>query len=259
MKNIIAFDLGTTRLKAVYRIDGQVYKATYHNANPEEIIHQLCHEYAFDSIGITGSGANKIEKKNRYIYLNELECTAHMVGYMDIDEAIVVNVGTGTTFLQYKKGTYQHLTGTGIGGGTFAGLGARLLGISEPEAIEALAKLGDLEQVNILIGDIYPNGLGWLKPDITVSNFGKESGKPEDVALGIHSLIADTIISIAKAITAMGESITIVLSGGVMENKLIKKLITRTASTFALDCRFYPEPSYGTCLGAFALLEDERT
>ena len=57
----------------------------------------------------------------------------------------------------------------------------------------------------------------------------------------------------------MGESITIILSGGVMENELIQKFITRTASTFSLDCRFYPEPSYGTCLGAFALLEGERT
>lgn len=253
-RNIITFDIGTTKLKTVYKIDGQVKKATYSNDNPGAIIEELCGKYAFDSIAITGSGARLIGECADYTYLNELECTAHMAYHMGMKKAVIVNVGTGTSFLQYKEGEYRHITGTGIGGGTFVGLGKRLLGIAEPTTIENLALQGDLKQVNILIEDIYQDGLGWLQKDITVSNFGKESGNPEDVALGIHSLVADTIISILKAIVVSGDVHKIILSGGVIENQLIRRIITRYADIFHLDCQFFSEPSYGTCYGALAIL-----
>ncbi|QUI21595.1 hypothetical protein HZI73_04495 [Vallitalea pronyensis] len=257
-RNIITFDIGTTRLKTVYKIDGEVHKETYSNHNPNTIIKKLCSKHPFDCIAITGSGARRIRESKDYIYLNELECTAYMVQHMNLQEAIVVNVGTGTSFIQYKNGAYQHITGTGIGGGTFTGLGKRLLGISEPADIEALALQGDLKRVNILIEDIYQDGLGWLQKDITVSNFGKETGKSQDVALGIHSLVTDVIISILAGIVAGNDVHPIILSGGVMENQLMKQMLTRYADLFHLDCQFFSEPSYGTCYGALAILENKK-
>jgi len=69
-----------------------------------------------------------------------LECTANIAKWLGMKEALVTNIGTGTSFTLYTEDGYQHLNGTGLGGGAFVGLGSRMLGPTDPEAMVALVE-----------------------------------------------------------------------------------------------------------------------
>jgi type II pantothenate kinase len=50
---------------------------------------------------------------------------------------------------------------------------------------------GCISQVDLLIGDITGSDIGFLKKEMTASNFGKllDSAKDEDIALGIFTMV----------------------------------------------------------------------
>ena len=54
-----------------------------------------------------------------------------------IDQAIVISMGTGTAFVQANKGSYKHIGGSGVGGGTLIGLGCRMTGAACSQPGEA--------------------------------------------------------------------------------------------------------------------------
>lgn len=63
-------------------------------------------------------------------------------------------MGTGTALVHAKGGRIEYLGGTGVGGGTLIGLAKKMLGVQNVEIISALASEGDLEHIDLRIGDI---------------------------------------------------------------------------------------------------------
>ena len=160
MKTILCLDIGTTKIKAAVQSDSGLVLLKMDDYRPEENYLNLVRDYKPDIVFVTGSGERHLEDTDDYIKLDELECTAYIVKHLGLGEGLVANMGTGTSFTLYSDEGYRHLNGTGIGGGVLLGLSQRMLGISNPDELEALATLGDLSAVNIVIDDIYPQGLG---------------------------------------------------------------------------------------------------
>ena len=65
--------------------------------------------------------------------------------------ALVVSMGTGTSFLYVSEGRVKHICGSGIGGGTLGGLCHKLVGMERFGQIQKLAAHGDLGQVDLTI------------------------------------------------------------------------------------------------------------
>lgn len=116
-----------------------------------------------------------------------------------VDKAIVVSMGTGTSFVQCEGDNIQHIGGIGIGGGTLQGLSRVMLNTRDPQQIHSLAAQGDIHHINLSIGDISSQPLPGLPMDATASLFSKAQydAPKEDIALGIITMVLQTIGSAA--------------------------------------------------------------
>lgn len=69
---------------------------------------------------------------------------------------ILVNIGSGVSILQVGGPTdYARVTGTMIGGATLLGLARLLIGVTDFDSIVELSKKGQVENVDLMIKDIY--------------------------------------------------------------------------------------------------------
>ena len=116
-----------------------------------------------------------------------------------LSKAIVVSMGTGTSFVQCDGEDIRHIGGLGIGGGTLQGLSRVMLNTRDPKQIQSLAMQGNIRNINLLIGDISTHPLPGLPMDATASLFSKAQydAPKEDVALGLIVMVLQTIGSAA--------------------------------------------------------------
>lgn len=108
-------------------------------------------------------------------------------------------MGTGTAVVSAKDGNgrtvSEYMGGTGVGGGTIVGLAKQILGISDIDHLINLAETGDIEKIDLRIGDITKKDLGGLPSYMTASNFGKldDMASKNDLALGIVNMVFESI------------------------------------------------------------------
>jgi type II pantothenate kinase len=116
-----------------------------------------------------------------------------------VEKAIVVSMGTGTSFVQCDHDKIEHIGGLGIGGGTLQGLARVMLNTRDWKHIQSLAMKGNIRNINLLIGDISTHPLPGLPMDATASLFSKAQydAPKEDIALGIIVMTLQTIGSAA--------------------------------------------------------------
>lgn len=113
----------------------------------------------------------------------------------ELEDMIVISMGTGTTFIKKQGDEIEHLGGFGIGGGALQGMARVMLRTDDFTEIAALAEKGDLSKIDLFIGDISPKPLPNLPIDATASLFAKAQtiSAPEDIALGIIHLVLQSI------------------------------------------------------------------
>ena len=135
----------------------------------------------------------------------------------DLEDMIVVSMGTGTSLVQCNGDDIRHIGGIGLGGGTLMGLSRIMLKTEDVKQITALALQGNSANIDVQIGDISPNPLPGLPKDATASLFGnaKSNATREDIAKGIITTVLQTIGS--SAILAS-------LNSGIREYVLIGNL-----------------------------------
>ena len=111
-----------------------------------------------------------------------------------LNRAIVVSMGTGTSFVRCEGNQMQHIGGIGIGGGTLQGLSRILLNTSDIKHVASLAMQGDISHIHLLIGDISPQALPGLPMNATASLFARaqSNAAQEDIAAGIIAMVLQT-------------------------------------------------------------------
>lgn len=125
-----------------------------------------------------------------------------------LQKAIVVSMGTGTSFVQCDCKGIRHIGGLGIGGGTLQGLSRVMLNTNNIKQVASLAMQGDITHINLLIGDITTRPLPGLPMNATASLFSRAQydAPKEDIALGIIVMVLQTIGS-ASVLSALNTSI----------------------------------------------------
>lgn len=113
----------------------------------------------------------------------------------DLDRMLVVSMGTGTSIVQCDGDDIRHIGGIGLGGGTLMGLSRAMLQTDDVKQVVALALKGNIENIDVLIGDISPKALPGLPKTATASLFGnaQSNATREDIALGIINSVLQTI------------------------------------------------------------------
>ena len=177
-----------------------------------------------------------------------------------LDEAIVVSMGTGTALIHAKKtatGT-EYLGGTGVGGGTLLGLAKKMIGIDNIDHLEQLAADGDLSNVDLRIRDMSSDHSLQINEELTASNFGKLSdiATPNDVALGISNMVAETIAMLAVFAARSFNIKQVVLTGNLTVLCSITNAFKGLEDLFDVEFIIPDNSQFATVIGA-ALCEIE--
>jgi len=174
---------------------------------------------------------------------------------------MLVNIGSGVSILKItSKDSFERISGSTLGGGTFWALCRLLTNAETYEEVQELSKKGDARNVDLHVGDIYGydsslpgySKLG-LSPDIIASSFGKvaieeeiHGLRSEDIVRSLMFMIANNITQIAYLNAKLHNIERIIFAGGFLAGS--PYLISRFS--YALD--FWS----GRSLQAFFLRHD---
>lgn len=170
---------------------------------------------------------------------------------------LAANIGTGTPLVFVEGKKWRHLGGTGVGGGTLAGLGKLLLNAS-PLQVERLALKGS-NKLDLSVADITGGKIGVVPASSTASNYGKLATgglrrvqvKKEDVAWSLLNLVAEVVARLSVlASRQCGCKKDIVVTGRVAANSLVKKRLRAVAKTFGCKVIVPRNAQFATAIGA---------
>ena len=209
-------------------------------------------------IVLTGVGASYVEGNIYGIPTIKVEeFTAVGTGGLALsgqDRAVVVSMGTGTAFIWADNATGErcHMGGSGVGGGTLAGLCQLLCGTKQFDLVQKMSNEGRIDKIDLNVGDITKGGYTTLPNDITAANFGNVSddASHSDLATGVVNMVFQSIgTSAVFACRAKGCQ-TVVLTG-------FMTVLDQCRPCFDLFTRLHgirfivPEnATYATCIGA---------
>jgi len=226
---------------------------------------------AIDHISATGTHANLV-KDNILEIPTRIVPEVESIGLgglalSELEEALVVNTGTGTTYIDASEQGFRHLGGTGVGGGTLTGLGHSLLGCSSVHEIVCMASRGKLENVDLLIGDVTDQEMEHLPPYLTAANFGKlahplytqqasRAGK-EDLAVALINLVLQVIGSMAVMICKSCHKTNVVFVGSLTRLPQAKDIYSMFSNIYGLQFIIPPFAAFGTALGSTLVSSQE--
>ena len=169
-----------------------------------------------------------------------------------LDHAVVVSMGTGTSFVQCDGDDIRHIGGIGIGGGTLQGLSRIMLSTSDIKQVSALAMQGNIKNVNLLIGDISAQPLPGLPMEATASIFARaqNDASREDIACGIISMVLQSIGS-AAVLAAQGTGCRdMVLIGNLSLLPQCKEIFPPLEKLYGVRFHIPKYSEYCTAIGA---------
>ena len=209
---------------------------------------------------ITGVGSPFVESTLYGIetrHLSEFECVGRGGLYISgLTKGIIVSMGTGTAIVAADETgsapVYEYMGGTGVGGGTLAGLASQMLGISDIRHLIDLAADGDIEKIDLRIGDITKKDLGGLPSYMTAANFGKLSdiANKNDIALGILNMVFESIGMLAVFAARSKKTRDVVLTGNLSRIPQAKYIFEVLSTMFDMNFVIPDHSEFGTVIGA---------
>ncbi len=168
-------------------------------------------------------------------------------------EGLIVSMGTGTAFVRAGKDGIRHIGGSGVGGGTVLGLCGKLCGASSFKTIvEMEEEGGQLNRVDLNIGDISTGVISTLTPDTTASNFGKmEDGvTPQDLTVGVLNMVFQTIGMMAVFACRNDQMKDVVLTGTLTLVPFAKRVFDSLHKMHGVNFIIPKNAIYATATGA---------
>lgn len=169
-----------------------------------------------------------------------------------IDHAIVVSMGTGTTFILCNGDDMRHIGGIGVGGGTLAGLSRIMLNTNDIRQVAEMAKKGNIRNIDLAIGDISAHPLPGLPMDTTASNFARaqSDASKEDIAAGLIKMVLQSIGS-AAWLASLGSDIRdFVLIGNLSLLPQCKEVFPGLEKLYNIRFHVPKYSQYCTAIGA---------
>lgn len=209
-----------------------------------------------DKINMTGAGSSKITGNLFGIPTNKIdEMIAIGAGgkYLSKkDHIIISNIGTGTAIIEVDGNVITHLGGTGVGGGTIIGLAKELLKTTDFDTVLQYALKGNINNVDLNVGDIAESNIGFLEKKYTASNFGKmlDIATREDIALGIINLTYQVIGMVSVFAAKSKGNHTVVITGNGSNNPIGQKILADISRMYNIEFEFPADAEYATAIGA---------
>lgn len=239
--NIIGIDAGTSAIKLVVTNEDLklIKKITLEKMPISIALKDFISKENIDiktisKIVLTGVGTEEIQE-NLYdiptVKIDEFTAIGEGGLYLSqVQEGLVVSVGTGTAFVEARNQTFKHIGGTGIGGGTLLNLNKRFCDLEKISLINEAVENGNLRSVDLTIEEVSLKEIKTLPKDTTSANFGKLNSEAtkNDLAKGIANMVFETIGMMAVFATQNKENKNIIVIGNVAcmpyMNTVLKKI-----------------------------------
>jgi type II pantothenate kinase len=263
---IVGLDIGgsTTKIIGLAKgslLDKELVKASDPVASAFGALGKLINQNSLglddiERIMVTGVGASYVQGDLLGIpTIRTVEFRAIGLGGLyvsNLDQAVVVSMGTGTAIVRATHGTVEHLIGSGVGGGTLLGLSNRMINVRDFKLFTEMADRGDLSHIDLTISDITRDEIPGLSPDTTASNFGKndDSASHEDIALGIVNLVFQSVGTSAVMAARMSGIRTIVFTGNLTLVRQGTRVLQCFSSLYDVDIVVPESAEFATAIGA---------
>ena len=271
---IIGIDVGISTTKIVGLRDGRVTSPIRITAaDPITSLYGAFGKYLHDNniqledvehVMLTGVGAAYV--KNDVYGVRTSRCDEFVADAMGaryeskLDQAIVVSMGTGTSFVMCHGDRIEHIGAIGIGGGTLQGLSRLCLGTGDIKQVSALAMQGDIKHINLLIGDISAQPLPGLPMEATASIFArvKSDTSKEDIACGIISMVLQSIGSAAVLAAQGTDCRDMVLIGNLTLLPQCKEIFPPLEKLYQVRFHIPKYSQFCTAIGAALAYTNQR-
>ncbi len=266
---ILGLDFGLTNLDAVLVKQGQIVQGWRQDTRgiaSLKILEQIIFDHNIDlkslqCIGTTGGRHKELTSSLQDVpifKIGEAQAVGHGGLQMaQLEEALVVSAGTGTSMIAARGSIFGHVTGSAVGGGTLLGLSKLLLATSNPLEIAALAAKGNPAGVDSTLQDVLGSGIGHLPSDATAVNLGRlvsleQPASREDLAAGLVTLVSQVIAVIALNAASAQKLERIVIVGHLVDLEPIRAAIKRVWGFYGVELPpIIPEArGFATAFGA---------
>lgn len=212
---------------------------------------------------LTGCGAKTLggELQGEARYLDEFEAwglgARHRLAQVEppCERFLLVSLGTGTSALLVEAERTRRVGGTALGGGTLLGLAGSLLGTRDFGEILELARQGDRGNVDLLVEDLYPEGLPTLPGALNAASFGKLAqglpSQPADRAHALLGLLGENVALLASTLAAQHDVTHVAFGGGVLrDNVQLRDLLVAVCRMSGQQPLLLEDGEYTGALGA---------
>lgn len=272
---IFSLDIGSTNIKAIIleiKNDGKeekinlIGKVRKKNTDFALFISELFDEYSIkkelvENIIVTGTGASFLDDTYEGIKIIKVD-EFDAIGYgglllSNINEAIVVSIGTGTTVIRSNLYKNERLTGTGLGGGTFVGLSNAILqnrlvndNVKTFNELIEMAKLGNRKNADLLIGDISKSAIGDMSFDITAANFAgtNKTFSENDLIASVANMIIENISLIVKGVN---RELPVIYIGTFVSDEYIMNRFKELSEYIGNNVVFTNDAAFAISIGAW--------
>jgi len=268
MKCVVGIDVGgsTTKIVGFDREGGLIRPMFVRATDPLTSIYGAFGRFTVENgielcdierVMTTGVGSAYLQKSIYGLPCNGVsEFTSVGLGGLyvsGLDRAIIVSMGTGTAITYAVKGEpIRYLGGTGVGGGTLMGISKKLLGLETIESITDFASKGNLDHVDLRIGDITKSGAMAVNSDLTAANFGKVSdvASKEDLALGLVNMVFETVAMMGIFAARSFQIGDIVLTGNLTSIPQAQEMFPRLGQMLGANFIIPEHSQFATVIGA---------
>lgn len=264
MQQITAgIDAGGSLIKVVYQENGRMHFKKFSINKMDSAISWLKTVAPSLKVSLTGGKAHALQKKyfQDSIVIPEFQSTCDGARFLlekenkRIEENyLIVNIGTGTSWHVVKGEKAERILGSGMGGGTFTGLGSLLTQVQDYQLLTVLAKEGNKGKVDVLVKDIYESAESPIQGDLTAANFakGKKLEHTEaDRLASLSNMIAETIVLLTSQAAAIHQVKSVVIIGtAIVGNPSLKKGLDYYLNMVGLTSVFLDRGEYCGAIGA---------
>lgn len=260
----VGMDAGGSLVKIVYKDNNQMYFKKFSIDELEAVISWLKMVAPGAAFSVTGGKSHLIKK--RFLpdsaVVPEFQATCEGARFILLNEGknleqpfLLVNIGTGTSWHVVHGERYERILGSGIGGGTFTGLGELLTEEKDFHQLVLFAEEGKKGDVDLLVRDIYESEGSPIDGNLTAANFAKGTQVKHtipDRMASLANMIAETIVLLTHQAAAIHNIKEVIYIGSTLcGNPPLQNWLEKYSDMLGLTSRFLNNGEYCGAVGAY--------
>ena len=228
-------DAGGSLIKMVYQEKERMHYRKFPITELDSALSWLKMSAPVLNVSLTGGKASLIQKmyfQDSVIY-PEFKATCEGARFLLSAENkrlegnyLIVNIGTGTSWHVVNGDRVERILGSGLGGGTFTGLGSLLTQCQDYQQLTGLANIGNKGNVDMLVKDIYESAETPINGELTAANFAKGiklKHTDADRLASLSNMIAETIVLLTSQTAAIHQvKHTVIIGSAIVGNPSLK-------------------------------------